>query len=155
VDADAPRIDFTPRQATVAWLTQQPAPSPLPAASRLAPFELESFTVRARLVEFKEETDRDFHIVLADLDDPSITMIAEIPSAECFGACTSMHAVDFEAARQELEARFGAVTDRYRRVTGEPTVSVTGVAFFDFLHGQRGVAPNGIEIHPVLRISFE
>jgi hypothetical protein len=27
---------------------------------------------------------------------------------------------------------------------------VTGVAFFDFLHGQTGVAPNGIELHPVL-----
>ena len=27
---------------------------------------------------------------------------------------------------------------------------MTGVAFFDFLHGQTGVAPNGIELHPVL-----
>ncbi len=27
---------------------------------------------------------------------------------------------------------------------------VSGVAFFDFLHGQTGVAPNGIELRPVL-----
>jgi hypothetical protein len=27
---------------------------------------------------------------------------------------------------------------------------VTGVAFFDFQHGQTGVAPNGIELHPIL-----
>jgi hypothetical protein len=27
---------------------------------------------------------------------------------------------------------------------------VVGVAFFDFLHGQTGVARNGIELHPVL-----
>jgi len=27
---------------------------------------------------------------------------------------------------------------------------VTGVGFFDFWHGQRGVAPNAIELHPVL-----
>lgn len=27
---------------------------------------------------------------------------------------------------------------------------VTGVAFFDFFHGQTGVAANGIELHPVL-----
>jgi len=27
---------------------------------------------------------------------------------------------------------------------------VTGVAFFDFKHGQTGVAPNGIELHPIL-----
>src|SRR5207245_1819994 len=33
-------------------------------------------------------------------------------------------------------------------------VQVRGVGFFDFLHGQTGVAPNGIEIHPVLNVSF-
>lgn len=27
---------------------------------------------------------------------------------------------------------------------------VVGVAFFDYLHGQKGVARNGIELHPVL-----
>ena len=27
---------------------------------------------------------------------------------------------------------------------------VTGVAFFDFPHGRTGVAPNGIELHPIL-----
>jgi hypothetical protein len=27
---------------------------------------------------------------------------------------------------------------------------VTGVAFFDFKHGQTGVAPNAIELHPIL-----
>ncbi|MSQ21739.1 MAG: DUF3761 domain-containing protein [Dehalococcoidia bacterium] len=29
---------------------------------------------------------------------------------------------------------------------------MTGVGFFDLIHGQRGVAPNGIELHPVLAI---
>jgi hypothetical protein len=27
---------------------------------------------------------------------------------------------------------------------------VTGVAFFDFDHGQDGVAPNAIELHPLV-----
>src|SRR5437773_7924800 len=31
---------------------------------------------------------------------------------------------------------------------------VTGVAFFDFKHGQTGVAPNAIELHPLLDITF-
>jgi hypothetical protein len=30
------------------------------------------------------------------------------------------------------------------------TATITGVGFFDFIHGQTGVAPNGIELHPVL-----
>jgi hypothetical protein len=33
------------------------------------------------------------------------------------------------------------------------TATVTGVGFFDFPHGQTGVAPNAIELHPVLRFS--
>jgi hypothetical protein len=28
-----------------------------------------------------------------------------------------------------------------------------GVAFFDFDHGQTGVAPNAIELHPILRFA--
>jgi hypothetical protein len=27
---------------------------------------------------------------------------------------------------------------------------LAGVAFFDFNHGQTGVAPNAIELHPIL-----
>src|SRR2546423_1809893 len=30
------------------------------------------------------------------------------------------------------------------------TATIRGVGFFDTIHGQRGVAPNGIELHPVL-----
>lgn len=30
--------------------------------------------------------------------------------------------------------------------------TITGVAFFDILHGQRGVAPNGIELHPAAEL---
>ena len=34
-----------------------------------------------------------------------------------------------------------------------PLVRITGVGFFDYIHGQRGVAPNGIELHPVVAFS--
>jgi hypothetical protein len=36
----------------------------------------------------------------------------------------------------------------YRALRG--TAVITGVAFVDTVHGQRGVAPNGIELHPAL-----
>ncbi len=35
-----------------------------------------------------------------------------------------------------------------------PLVQITGVGFFDYIHGQRGVAPNGIELHPVPEVEF-
>jgi hypothetical protein len=33
-------------------------------------------------------------------------------------------------------------------------VTVTGVGFFDFAHGQIGRAPNSTELHPVIRFEF-
>ena len=38
------------------------------------------------------------------------------------------------------------------RLCGRAVVS--GVAFFDFKHGQTGVAPNAIELHPILGFSL-
>jgi hypothetical protein len=39
----------------------------------------------------------------------------------------------------------------FTQLKGEATIR--GVGFFDFLHGQTGVAPNGIELHPVLKFT--
>jgi hypothetical protein len=36
----------------------------------------------------------------------------------------------------------------FKRLRG--TATITGVGFFDYQHGQTGVAPNAIELHPVL-----
>jgi hypothetical protein len=33
-------------------------------------------------------------------------------------------------------------------------VTVRGIGYFDPPHGQAGAAPNGIELHPVVAISF-
>jgi hypothetical protein len=39
----------------------------------------------------------------------------------------------------------------FTRLTGKATIR--GIGFFDFLHGQTGVAPNGVELHPVLKFA--
>jgi hypothetical protein len=31
---------------------------------------------------------------------------------------------------------------------------ITGVGFLDFGRGQSGVAPNGFELHPILKVEF-
>jgi hypothetical protein len=41
-----------------------------------------------------------------------------------------------------------AVAPSQVRPCGRP--KVTGLAFFDFNHGQTGVAPNAIKLHPIL-----
>jgi hypothetical protein len=154
-DPDSAGVNFSPRPVTVAWLTSQVAPQVLPEDSRIAPLEFQAFTVRARLLGIKEEDDRDFHILLADIADPTSTMIAEIPSDECSAACSSRYASSFEDARREVESQLGMPADRFTDTRGDVIVDVTGIAFFDFFHRQRGVAPNAIELHPVLSIRFE
>jgi hypothetical protein len=67
---------------------------------------------------------------------PSRTMIAESPSPSCTARATPTR------RRQMAQAR--------RRVRLCAKARVSGVAFFDFFHGQTGVAPNAIELHPVL-----
>ncbi|MGH9863532.1 MAG: hypothetical protein ACRD35_08925 [Candidatus Acidiferrales bacterium] len=128
------------------------APPSLPSSSRIALIETQVFQVTAFLLGFSEEEDGDFHIVIADLDDPSKTMIVEIPSSICSGACASGYTREFEEARLALVNNLGVPKKRFQRVVR--VVTVTGVGFFDFIHGQTGVAPNGIELHPVLRIEF-
>ena len=42
-----------------------------------------------------------------------------------------------------------------RFVTLRGTAIITGVGFFDIKHGQTGIAPNGIELHPVLMFKLD
>lgn len=151
-DPDSSAVNFSPQDTTVAWLVSLDAPRPLPPHGRVAPIETQVFQVTAFLIGVSEEEDRDFHIVIADLADPSKTMIVEIPSSVCSGACASSHVAEFEEARATVVGTLGEPSARFKRVSQR--VVVTGVGFFDFLHGQTGVARNGIELHPVLRIEF-
>ncbi len=66
-------------------------------------------------------------------------MIVEIPLPSCVSSGPDPLRAGIATARQKFQARY------------QP---VTGVGFFDFLHGQYGVAPNAIERHPVLNITF-
>ncbi len=149
-DSDAALVDFTPVTSTVADLRAIPRPPSLPQDSRIAPTELTTYSVTANLVEFKLEEDRDIHLVISDLGDPSQTMIVEFPDATlCAGAVDSAQAEDMRAARAALVAAFGQPSSsHFTDLDG--TGTITGVGFFDFIHGQTGVAPNGIELHPVI-----
>jgi len=120
------------RDTTIAYLVGRPRRVSLP--DRRLPFERHIFRVTAAVTLVREEDDGDLHLVLSD---GHRTMIAESPSSP---SCAS-HATPTRR-RQMAQAR------NHVRLCGR--ASVTGVAFFDFFHGQTGVAPNAIELHPVL-----
>jgi hypothetical protein len=120
----------------------------LPTDSRFPDTENTVFVVNATLTDFKLESDSDYHLVL--LDDQGNTMIAEIPSPSCVDP-SSPFAAQITNARAEFDAQLTASSSFQ---TANVAVQVTGVGFFDFFHHQHGVAPNVIELHPVLDIQF-
>lgn len=127
------RPHLIPAQATtVAHLVSVPRPDSLPG-TRL-PYERHIFTVTAAVTLVRHEADQDLHVVLTS---GSNTMIVEAPDASaCAPLATSTRKAQMKSAR-------GAV-----RLCAK--ARVIGVAFWDFDHGQTGVAPNAIELHPIL-----
>ena len=121
---------------------------------RHPPAEITTYTVTAYLIGYKREADRDYHLILASPEAMNITMIAEIPSGLCVG--DNLRSV-VTKEQKWVRDHFGAVKQpgRLKSFSRSPKlVTVTGVGFFDFSHGQDGVAPNAIELHPVLKIDL-
>jgi len=149
-DADAGLINLqSTTQTTIASLTSLPAPSTLPANNRIQPTETTVFQLHATLTEYKLELDSDYHLILSD--GSGNTMISEMASPACVGS-SSLLLSGIQNARSEFDARY-TPTSNFQ--TANVPVTITGVGFFDFLHGQAGVAPNGIELHAVLDIQFD
>ncbi len=148
-DADVGLVNLsTSTPTTITYLRSLTAPATLPANNRIQPTETTVFTLNATLTQYKLETDSDYHLVLSD--SSGNTMIAEIPSPNCVGA-GSPFGPGIQNARSEFDAKYTA-TSSFQ--TANVPVAIKGVGFFDFLHGQTGVAPNGIELHAVLDIVF-
>jgi uncharacterized protein (TIGR03437 family) len=148
-DVDAKLVNLSSAAATtVASLGALAIPATLPADRRLLPTETTQFVVNATLTDYKLESDSDYHMVLSD--GAGKTMVVEIPHPKCV-AQGSPFAAEIASARSQFDARFKPTTSFQN---ANILVQVKGIGFFDFLHGQRGVAPNGIELHPVLDIVF-
>jgi hypothetical protein len=168
-DADAQALTSqSPTPTTIAALRALPVPALLPPDGRSEGAEKTVWQLTATLQTYRMESDGDYHLVIAD--DQNNTMIAEIPNpgditapsyfaAEITNARTAfdnhfhiaenIHAATIPAA----PAAAGAVEAAQFQQIAVP-VTVTGLGYFDFNHGQLGVAPNAIELHPVINIVF-
>jgi hypothetical protein len=144
-DSLAGNVSLVPQANTIAALVALPAAGG--GNSREAPTESTVWELKdVTLTELKLESDSDYHLVLSD---GSKTLIAEIPAPSCTTGSTWTCFVSL--ARSEVDARYTVSTmPQYPAAT----VTVRGVGFFDFFHGQNGVAPNGIELHPILELCF-
>ncbi|GAC1352034.1 MAG: hypothetical protein NVSMB1_10900 [Polyangiales bacterium] len=147
--ATACSIGLSPTATTIASLRALDPGGSLPPFTRIAPTETTVFLLQdVTLVQFKKETDLDYHLVLQD--GAGRTIIAEIPDPDCMPSSGPWYKL-VKSTRDLLESKYsGSTSWTYPAVT----VSVRGVGFFDVLHGQTGVAPNGIELHPILGLCF-
>jgi hypothetical protein len=148
-DAAAPSIDMRPIDTTVRGLAGTARPAPYLGPTRVAPVETSVFRIDARLIAMKTERDGDVHLIVGDVDHADETLIAEFPATACTVGAPSPDRAAMFWARDWLRDSCGIATPRLTRLRGAATI--TGVGFFDYEHGQYGVAPNAVEVHPVLR----
>lgn len=134
--------------STIYNFHQSVRPGSLPANGRVSPRETTQYRLSGTLTKYVREADSDYHLVIKD--SAGRTMIVELPASNCVGA-GSPFGTGIARARSQFDARFTATTSM--KTTSTP-VTIKGVGFWDYIHGQTGVAPNGIEVHPVLDITF-
>ncbi|HJQ35831.1 MAG TPA: hypothetical protein VKB93_01700 [Thermoanaerobaculia bacterium] len=148
-DPQAPSVVLsTYVSSTIYNFHQSVRPSSLPSNGRVAPRETTQYRLSGTLTKYVREADSDYHLVIKD--SAGRTMIVELPASNCVGA-GSPFGTGISRARSQFDARFTATTSMK---TTSTAVTIKGVGFWDFIHGQTGVAPNGIEVHPVLDITF-
>jgi hypothetical protein len=152
MDSEAATVDLGTVHATsVSTLVSLPGHRISSRTKRIAgSAEYKVWQVQATLTAYKlERKDSDYHLVL---QDPSgKTMIAELPSPNCLSS-SSPFATGIRNARTEFDRKFVVKPNRFTHVN--VPVKVTGIGFYDFSHGQTGIADNRIELHPVIDIHF-
>jgi hypothetical protein len=150
-DARAAAVDPTPRSATVDALRGLPQPRVGLNTPRVTGVETTTYEIQVDLVRMSLEADEDIHLVVAEPGNASHTLIVEFAAPSCQGVTESTARAQIAAAR----SGFAQVCGMPSRAAFAPlsgSARLTGVGFFDVFHGQNGVAPNGIELHPVMRV---
>jgi hypothetical protein len=139
-DPDKKRVNFRPIDSTITTLAALPVPHVrYPQDRRINEAELHVYRVRVKLLRVREEVDSDLHLIVGERKNPAVTMIAEIPASYC-------------AIGTGYERAYDKSRETVLRMPVGSLVEIEGVGFFDVIHGQRGRAPNGFELHPVLSV---
>lgn len=117
-------------------------------ASETAIYSIDCF-----VIGYKKEPDQDIHIIVEDINTDE-TMVIELMSSDCPEVRnTSRYKMAAELYQWFVE-NIGVPHTSFTFLTNHKKVNITGVGFWDYLHGQKGMANNGREIHPVLSMKI-
>ncbi|MDP9344004.1 MAG: hypothetical protein M3Q23_18310 [Actinomycetota bacterium] len=149
-DKDAGKVNFKPKDRGVNYLRGLAAPKDLSSDTpRIQKVEFTTYSLKVHLLRATFEDDSDVHLVVSAPANKAHTMIVEFPDTTCQGAAGSKKKKVMKQARDDLLAACPPIShSSFTKLKG--TATITGVGFWDEIHGQSGVAPNGIELHPVL-----
>lgn len=123
-DDDASQVNFNPVRTTVRKLLRLTRPDSLPTETyrhRIAPIELTTYVIQAVAIELRPDSDNDTHLIIADPEDLTSTMVTEFVYWNCAGAIDSKQKTTFKTAFEQLHYLFG---DRY-----SPTLIADGQTF--------------------------
>lgn len=148
-DAAANDVNIFPVATTIKDLVNLVTPTPNSNMPR-QPVEKQTYTVHCIVEEIKLETDGDYHLLLQD--SAGNHMIGEIPDPTCNATTSSLYYGDIVRCRKFIDAHY-SVGGSFQTVNRR--MVITGVAFVDPPHGQSDAAPNNLELHSILDISYE
>lgn len=155
LDKEAAKIKWTPKNHTVKYLSkliQVPFPAKDKKFNKKIRYgnEFNVYEIKCRIREFRKEDDGDYHLVLVDLNDTTITIVGEIIDPNCPDLSGSQYMGAFKNIREEFE-----LFKLPKNKVMEGVYTITGVCFYDKLHGQLGISANGIELHPIMDIQTD
>jgi hypothetical protein len=175
-DAGAASINLTPVNGVIADLNNL-QPQPIGGEGHRMQEETVVYRVSGILRLFKHDDDGDYHVVLADdgstpyargkIPASGHSIVVEVPDPHCVPGKRRQYGPSiFLPQLTESRADFEKAIHGLRKNTDLGSrsipVTVTGVLFFDFLHGQTGhgrpqpsadpgdKVPKVVELHPVL-----
>jgi hypothetical protein len=118
---------------------------------RTAGAESTMYSIECLITSYKQEADGDYHLVCQS-PESAATIVVEVVDPDC---AVGSHALGHIKMVRSGFTRFLEAPKKSGWTTLNPPkkLRIAGPGFFDKPHKQRGVAPNGIEIHPVLHIA--
>ncbi|MHB8421080.1 MAG: hypothetical protein ACYDCL_23675 [Myxococcales bacterium] len=149
-DTDVGQVDLVPQITTIAQLVAI-ARNQGGQCTRNPPTETQVFELQDVNLKFHDlESDSDYHIIATDNSGNS--MIVEIPYPPCVSSNNGCSGSSTPLLCEITHARSSMDSFKPANDTAMGVGTVIGIGFFDYAHGQTGVAPNVIELHPVLAI---
>ena len=147
-DDDTAHINYsTPQASTIAQQVQMERPSG--QMEERQPSEITDYSIPCYLIGYKAENDQDIHLVIEDIQSGQ-TMVAEVVNPDCESVQQSSRYNELRDMHDWFINNVGTPDHHYYMLPQPLKITLTGIGFWDFHHGQTGMAANGREIHPVL-----